>query len=598
MDLHKVIRSIKNIQANGSFMARTKNSIQMKNNSKYLMFLLAGILLTSCKKYLEPQPDNSLTEQQILDNPAYTEGLLLNAYKDMPAAVSFDQDVISDDAVSNDPSSAFRLMATGSWSAINNPVSKWNQAYKEIYYINSFLEKYTQVVWDTKNSAVNDLHIKRLTGEAYGLRAWWEFQLLKYHAGPAADGSLLGFVIMTKALNISDNTNLPRNTYAECVAQISADCDKAIANLPDVYADIAGNTNYNLAMGARWNNRMAGYAARALKATTLLYAASPAYNTNGDLAKWTDAAKAAGDLLKLTGGVTALPATGLTWYTALTGVTPEIIWSRAIVASRTLEADNFPPSLLGNGNTNPTQELVDAFPMKNGYPITNTLSLYNSANPYTNRDPRLAAYILYNGNSLGAKGVINTYVGAPKDGINVLTNSTRTGYYIKKFMLDNVSLTTPAVSQNHFNTYYRLTELFLDYAEAANEAYGPDADPNGYGFTARAVVAAIRKRAGITQPDAYLATLTTKDAFRPLLRNERRLELCFEGQRFFDVRRWTDLTTFKAPVTAAFITKTGSTFGYSYQQVEQRAYQDFMIYSPVPYNEILKSNQLKQNKGW
>jgi len=574
------------------------NLIKMKNSTKYLIFLLAGMALTACKKSLEPNPDNNLTEEQILGNPAYTEGLLLNAYKDMPAVVSFDQDVISDDAVSNDPSSVYRLMATGSWSAINNPISKWNQAYKEIYYINTFLSEYNKVVWDSKNSVVNDLHKKRLTGESYGLRAWWEFQLLKYHAGISSDGQMLGFVIVTKPLNINDNWNLPRNTFAECVAQIVADCDKAIANLPDTYADIAGNTNYNLAMGARWDNRMAGYAARALKATVLLYAASPAYNPNGDNTKWADAAKTAGELIKALGGTSALPATGLTWYTSLTGVNPEIIWSRAIVSSRALEMDNFPPSLLGSGETNPTQELVDAFPMKNGYPINNALGLYNSANPYANRDPRLASYILYNGNSLGAKGVINTYIGAPKDGINVLTNSTRTGYYVKKFLLDNVSLTTPEVSQNHFNTYFRVTELFLDYAEAANEAYGPDADPNGYGFTARNLISAIRKRAGITQPDAYLTTLTNTANFRGLIHNERRLELCFEGQRFFDVRRWNDLSSFKSTLNAAFITKTGNTFSYSYQQVEQRMYQDYMIFGPIPYNEILKSNQLKQNKGW
>src|SRR5690606_9801413 len=115
--------------------------------------------------------------------------------------------------------------------------------------------------------------------------------------------------------------------------------------------------------------------------------------------------------------------------------------------------------------------LVAAFPMKNGYPIDDPLSLYKSMDPYENRDPRLAAYIIFNGNSLGVKGTINTYAGAPKDGINMQTNSTRTGFYVKKLLLDNVSLPKPGASQNHFITYFRFTEVFLNYAEAANEAY-------------------------------------------------------------------------------------------------------------------------------
>lgn len=570
----------------------------MKKITKYLIFLFWGIALVSCKKFLEPDPDNSLTEEQVLANQAYTEGLLLNAYRDMPSQTNFNEDIASDDAVSNDPNSAYRLMATGSWASTNNPVSKWNQAYTEIFYINSFLERYNKVLWDDKNAAINALHFKRLTGEAHGLRAWWEFQLLQYHAGEAQDGRLLGFPIILKTLTIADNLNLPRNTFDECVAQIIADCDTAIANLPDTYADIAGNSEYNQTMGAKWTNRMPGYAARALKASVSLLAASPAFNKNNDLSKWENAAKAAGEFLKMYGGVAALPATGLTWYSTLTGVHPEIIWSRAIVSSRNLETDNFPPSLLGNGRTNPSQELVNSFPMKNGYPVNNALSLYNPANPYLNRDPRLAAYILYNGNSLGAKGVIYTYIGALQNGINMQTNSTRTGYYLKKFMLDNVTLSTPAVSQNHFRTYFRITEVFLNYAEAANEAYGPDADPNAYGFTARSVIAAIRRRAGITQPDAYLASVLSKEDFKALVRNERRLELCFEGQRFNDLRRWNDLTDFKAALTGAFITSIGSTSSYTYQQVENRGYQDYMIYGPVPNSEILKSDQLKQNKGW
>jgi hypothetical protein len=570
----------------------------MKKRTISLMTVTAVLLsAVSCEKYLEPRPDNSLTESQILAIPAYAEGLLLNAYRAMASTESFDLDVITDDAVTNDPSSAFRQMATGAWTSANNPTSQWAVAYKEIYYANLFLDKYGQVTWDGQNQEINNLDQKRLNGEAHGLRAWWEFQLLEYHAGMSSDGQMMGFPIILKPLTVTDNLNLPRGTFEACMAQIVADCDTAIADLPDTYSDVAGNADYNQAMGARWTNRMAGYAARALKSRATLFAASPAFNISGDESRWQLAAITAGDLLKMAGGLGALSPSGLTWYTNSSD--PEIIWARAISASNSLEADNFPPSLQGNGRTNPSQNLVDAFGMKNGYPITSGSSGFDPNNPYANRDPRLEAYIIFNGNQLGAKGTINTYVGAPLNGLGVQSNATRTGYYLSKFLLDNVSVSNPVVTQNHFNTYFRFTEVFLNYAEAANEAWGPDEDPQGYGFTPRMILAAIRKRAGITQPDTFLATVAGKEDFRTLVRNERRLELCFENSRFNDLRRWKDLADFQSPANGVSISQTGAnTYSYAYGPVEARAYKDYMIYGPIPYDQVLNSDSLKQNKGW
>lgn len=572
----------------------------MKKRTIYLVTILLGTLAlggTSCRKYLEPNADNNLTEDEVLKIAAYAEGLLLNAYRAMPSATSFDLDVISDDAVTNDPSSSYRQMATGAWTSANDPVNEWGVAYKEIYYVNLFLEKAPSVTWDQENAIINQLDAQRLKGEAYGLRAWWEFQLLEYHAGVAADGRLLGFPIMLQALTVQDNLNLPRNTFDDCVTQILADCDTAIADLPDTYADMSGSADYNQAMGARWTNRMDGYAARALRSRVALFAASAAFNPSGDEAKWEAAAVSAGDLLKLAGGTAALSPTGLTWYTNSSD--PEVIWARAIVSSDSLEANNFPPSLQGNGRTNPSQNLVDAFGMKNGFPMTSPAGGFNPSDPYANRDPRLAAYIIFNGNQLGAKGVINTYLGAPLNGVGAQSNATRTGYYLSKFLLDNVSLSAPVVTQNHFNTYFRFTEVFLNYAEAANEAWGPDGDPKGYGFTPRSILAAIRKRGGITQPDAYLPTVITKDGFRDLVRNERRIELCFEGSRFNDLRRWNDLTDYQAPVNGVSISQSGTaSYSYAYGKVEDRDYKDYMIYGPVPYDQTLISDSLVQNKGW
>jgi hypothetical protein len=259
--------------------------------------------------------------------------------------------------------------------------------------------------------------------------------------------------------------------------------------------------------------------------------------------------------------------------------------------------DNFPPSLFGSGRTNPSQNLVDAFPMKNGYLIGHELSGYDPDNPYVDRDPRFYDYIIYN-DAVFKNTPISTYIDATQDGINNLVTSTRTGYYLKKLMAEGVVLTPGGITTaGHTYALVRMTEVLLNYCEAANEAWGPDGDPNGYGFTARDRIAELRARAGLT-PDDYLASVSDPLEFRELIRNERRLELCFEGFRFWDIRRWDDQATMTQPVRGAFITfEVDSTYSYAYSDVEKRIFSPTMIYGPVPYEETLKYD-LEQNAGW
>jgi hypothetical protein len=554
---------------------------------------LTGLLFNSCSDYLEPEFDSSrLSEEQMLNDPAYTEGLLAKAYADLPDNYDFNLDVASDDAVTNDLNSPYLSMATGQWKSQNNPIAAWTSAYNKIFYINQFIDRIDLVEWSS-NERLKELHIKRLTGEALGLRAWYEFMLLQGHSGKTADGKIMGFPIILKSIIPGEEWRIPRNTFKECVDQIIADCDVAIANLPMDYLNTATDQIYNEGMGSRWTNRLTARAVKAFKSRVLLYAASPAYNAVNSAELWTLAANTAKAFLEESGGLSALSPTGLNFYVYNSTNDKDVIWARAISSSSDLEAANFPPSLIGKGRTNPTQELVDAFPMKNGLPISASASGYSQSDPYKDRDPRLSKYIIYNGLTFGSKGVINTHVGAPQNGINQQTNSTRTGYYLRKFMLENVQIENPNVPQNHFYTYIRYTEVFLNYAEAANEAWGPDGN-GGNGLTARQVIASIRARAGITAPDAYLASLTTKEQFRELIHTERRIELCFEGHRFWDIRRWDKKNVMKAPVKGAFI--SGNNF--EYKEVEQRSYQDYMIYGPIPYSEILKYNGLLQNQGW
>jgi hypothetical protein len=255
------------------------------------------------------------------------------------------------------------------------------------------------------------------------------------------------------------------------------------------------------------------------------------------------------------------------------------------------ETNNFPPSLYGNGRINPTQNLVDAFPMANGYPISDPKSLYDPTKPYTGRDPRLGQYVVYNGSSMKST-TIKTETGGGIDAVDAQQTSTRTGYYMRKMLREETNVNpASANNQRHFNTHIRYTELFLNYAEAANEAWGPDGK-GANTYSAKDVIAAIRKRAGITQPDNYLASISDKAQMRSLIRNERRLELCFEGFRFWDLRRWKE----DLAVPAKGVRINAGT--YTYFTVEERAYDNnYMHYGPIPDKEIVKFNII-QNKGW
>ena len=164
--------------------------------------------------------------------------------------------------------------------------------------------------------------------------------------------------------------------------------------------------------------------------------------------------------------------------------------------------------------------------------------------PYANRDPRLEAYILYNGCKAGNtnKEIFTAADGTTNDALNkVVGRSTRTGYYLRKLLRQDISLDPNAkADQYHYTPRIRYTEIFLAYAEAANQAYGPQ-DKGGNGYSAYDVVKKLRHRAGIGRDngDAYLESIKNDQAkMAELIRNERRIELCFEGFRFWDLRRW------------------------------------------------------------
>lgn len=585
-------------------------------NNFFLILITAFVLtFTSCDDLIEPNIANNRGLDAMYADPEFAAGVLLNGYTRIPTNSYSFNDVATDNAVTNNLQNNFRRAATGQWDSNFNPFDQWNNSKAAIQYLNIFIQEVDKVNW-ANDEVVRSLFARRLKGEAYGLRALYMYFLLQAHSGVTDNNQLLGVPILLQPETVASNFNIPRNTFQECLNQIYSDIELASQLLPLDYetaaAIPAGFPNVDLSIYNRvFDNQARGRVSKRivmfLKAQVALLAASPAYNLNNSQSAWATAASAAGELLTINGGIGGIDPNGLTWYrnaeieTLGSGVNSrEVVWRGDIANSNNLELEHFPPSLFGSGRLNPTQNLVDAFPASNGYPITNPLSNYNAANPYANRDARLNHYILLNGTTAGvANTVISTASNSTTiDGLNRVETSTRTGYYMKKLLRQDVNLNPQTrTQQRHYNARMRYTELYLIYAEAANEAWGPLATGN-YGFSAYDVIKAIRKRAGITQPDNYLESIKSdKDAMRQLIRNERRLELCFEGFRFWDLRRWKENLTEPARGVNIQTTSGSSTFTII-PEVEERSFTPDMIYGPIPYLETLKFNALIQNKGW
>ena len=599
---------------------------------------LSSLLVTSCDDMFEPADENNRQEDAMYEESKYAHGLQIYGYDRLPYITNVGNqynwtDVATDDAVTNLKTSNFLTMTTGTWASDNDPMSRWNNCKDGIQYINLFLSKVDKVKWAPSSASKQQMFIDRLKGEAFGLRAVLYFYLLQAHGGYADDGQLYGVPLLTTPEDGSSDYNQPRATFAECVQQCFADCDSAMSLLPLDYADIAGNdqipakylalganySNYNLVFGNKARNLLSGRVAEAVKAQIALLAASPAFREQSGVSPDV-AATLCGNVLKRIDGVAGLDPTGNIWYKNAAKLEPsggemaEILWREDRHKNAEQERENFPPTLYGSGRINPSQNLVDAFPMRSGLPITNPNSGYDPKNPYAGRDPRLETYVIFNGSTFRKTEIITgTYPNSKNetdDNLNSIGTSTRTGYYLKKLLREDVSpLSSSLIEQQHIYPRIRYTEIFLAYAEAANDAWGPKADPIGFGFSAYDVIKAIRVRAGLAtneigvelpEGDVYLeecAADQTKMA--ELIRNERRIELCFENKRFWDLRRW--MLPINESVKGMKIDRNEETGALSYTviDVEDRNFTSpYQWYGPVPKSEVLKWSNLMQNRGW
>ena len=596
-----------------------------------ILYLTALLTLSSCQDMFAPADENNRQEDAMYEESKYAAGLLMYGYSRLPYATTTQTDVATDDAVTNNTNSSFLNMATGTWAADNDPMSQWNSCKDGIQYVNKFLTIVDKVKWAPSAASKQQMFIDRQKGEAYGLRALFYYYLLQAHGGYADDDQLYGVPLLTEPEDGSSDFNQPRALFSDCVKQCFADCDSAMKYLPTDYVDLsvdeipakykelgAESTGYNLVFGSRSKGLMSGKIAEAIKAQVALLAASPAFRDQSGVTS-AEAAVLCANVLKRIDGLNGFDKDGSIWYKNHSKLDPsasempEILWRADRSKDANQERENFPPTLYGNGRVNPSQNLVDAFPMRSGRPITDPKSGYDPKNPYANRDPRLSDDILYNGvtfrNTLIITGTYPNDKDESLDNINYGNTSTRTGYYMKKLLNEKVSpLQSSLVEQYHIYPRIRYTEMFLAYAEAANDAWGPKADPTGVGFTAYDVIKAIRQRAGLgkdeigfdlPEGDAYLEECAADQAkMTELIRNERRIELCFENKRFWDLRRWK--MPLNETVKGIMIDRNDEgELSYKVIDVEERKYDSsYQWYGPIPKSEVLKWSNLKQNKGW
>lgn len=561
-----------------------------------------GLLLMSACESLDQEVRTNLEADQIYISYSRTKGHSVGVYTAMPLGFTrIGQAMLasaSDEAEHTQETSSIQKFNAGSWGPLDNPDNLWNDLFTGIRRANNFLAMSDSVDWGNylKNPTATNLdiynrrseEIYRMKYEVRFLRAYHYFELVKRYGGVP---------VITKALSIyDDNSDVKRNTLAECIQFIVDECDSAATILPVTYTQ-----NEDLGRATKG-------AALALKSRTLLYAASDLFNTtswtggytntelislSGDrTASWQSAANAAKDVIDL--GVYSLAANYSQLF--LTFNNPEIIFTRRGPAINSFDLANFPIGYdLGRSGTTPTQNMVDAYEVLVDANTSVPFDWNNpvhAANPYSpagtlGRDPRLALTIVTN-NSLFKDRNVEAFTGG-LDGKGVPL-ATKTGYYLRKYVDENLNLLLDQRSVRSWHIF-RLAEIYLNYAEALNEANPGHPDIKTY-------VDMVRGRQGVLMPP--LPTGLSQDEMRERIRNERRVELAFEEHRIWDLRRWMLApSVLGSPVKGVEITKTGTDeFAYSVVTVENRTFQPKMYLYPIPQAEINIMKNWVQNPLW
>lgn len=452
-----------------------------------------------------------------------------------------------------------------------NPLSfLYNNYYEGIRAANFFLEyvkdgKGERLLTQNRDIVNDRINYERdlqslgwMTAEAHVARAYYYGELIKMYGGVPV---------------IETDTVLPaaRSSYDECVEYIVSEIDSHKDELALDWTDFVDR-----------GGRFTLGAALAVKARVLLYAASPLHNPSGDVEKWKRAADAAADIITNAELGYDLDTDYRKYFLSNNCLSsPETIYAIRMANSNTLEAANYPIATAGGkSGACPTENLVSQYEY---------IGAADPSDPYLNRDPRMDASIVHNGSVWNGR-TINLGKGGSDD--MSVRNATRTGYYLKKFLNDGLNLTQGATAQHNW-VAYRYAEVLLNYAEAMNEAYGPEEKPEGYPMSAYEALMKVRRRASAQLPRL---NVTTKAAFRGAVKHERQIELAFEDHRYWDLLRWMDAEeVLNQPVNGVRLNGGA----YEVMEVAPRTFAQRNYYLPFMRSEIQNSKgAIEQNKGY
>lgn len=547
------------------------------------VLVIAGALASCNRDFLDIVPTDRVSDAAVLGDSALFENYVINRYMSIKLQDKEGEGTnpgfgrgfeyamwssLTDESIYNNDDNTW-LVQRGQLAPENTGIAGtlWGRSYRSIRECNYALTHIDSVQMSTSLR-------ERLTGELRFIRAFRYHDLIRNYGGVI----LMGDKVYNLDDDLADAALFTRASLKECLDYAVAELDAAAQLLP------AANDN-------SWPlGRATKGAALALKARLALYAASPLYNAG----TWADAAAAAKAVMDL--NQYSLESNYSQLF--LTAASNEIIFARqfAIGARHVcMEIANGPNGYNGWAGNTPLQNLVDAYQMNNGKDITDPTSGYDPLHPYDNRDARFYATILYNGATY-RNSTVEIYTPGGKDSKDGPSNwnTTKTGYYLRKFMDDNNPIENPwNVAGLQPWIYLRYAEVLLNYAEAQNEAAGPDA-------SVYSAVNLVRQRTSVNQPP--LPTGLSQSAMREAIRRERQVELAFEEHRFYDVRRWKIAeVTENVPAYGVDVTTDGNG-NYTYTRkvaLSGRSFSNKHYWLPIPRSEIQASNgRIMQNDGY
>lgn len=552
---------------------------------KYGLLCFLTFSFTGCD-FMDCDESSDYAKEDIFQSYNRTKQMVTHVYSFLPNGFCNISGAMheagTDDAVHVYKSSGIQRFVDGTWSPNSTVDDMWSNYYNGIRAANLYLKEAEGLTFEEwKYNDNYEAWMKNFGYFQYEvrfLRAFYYFELIKrYQQVP----------LVTEVLSAEEANQVKPATFEQVATFILDECETLKRELP---------ANFKEGMMDQESGRITRGAVLALRSRLKLYLASPLYSADHK-DKWKEAASAAYELI----GQASDLGYGLSKYADLfdadNNLEKENILVRPIGNSGEFEKSNFPMGVQGGKtSTCPTENLVSAYEMTDGTPF-DWGKVYGATEqkPYEKRDPRLAMTIACNGTVWPLKP-LEIWEG----GVNglPLSNATVTGYYLKKYVNKEISFVTGStVTQKHHNwILFRYGEILLNYAEAMVNAFdSPTYSDSKFPLSAWDVVTMLRARADVKMP-SYPSDIQ-KEEFIKRLKNERRVELAFEGHRFWDVRRWKELDQ-TADIYKVQVKKEEGKTVYTKQLYDTRIVKECMYFYPISKNEMFKNGNLLQNSGW